>query len=86
MGSVISAILAICKAAPIFDRWVQQLLVAYSNARVDSMAKENRDAIKKAITDQDQREIEKLLGSSRAGELSGVPGTEVRDSLPGVKP
>jgi len=85
MSAFIAAVLSIAKAIPVVDKWIQQLVVEYTNARIDSMKKEDVEIIKNAITLQDQRELEKTMGSSRAGELSGVEGSVIVDSLPGVK-
>lgn len=86
IGSVFSLLLAVFKAIPIFEKWFEQLSALYVASRIESMKQENREVIKKAIELQDQRELERAIGSPKAGERSGVPGTEVRDTLPGVKP
>jgi hypothetical protein len=80
-----SAIAAVAGAIPIFDKWLQQFIAWYVQNKIATMIKENAEAIRKAVQEQDQRELEKTMGSSTAGEPSSLPGTEVRDSLPGVK-
>lgn len=82
--SIIGTILAILNAIPILDSWFQQLTAAYAQAAIGRMKAENREAIRAALAAHDQREIEKTIGSPKAGEPSGIPGTEIRDHLPGV--
>lgn len=84
VSAALSLLLAILKAIPILDKWFQKLVVAYTQAKIDSMEKENREAIKKALNEHDQRPIETAMGSSTVGEMSGNPGTTVVDSLPNV--
>ena len=86
IGGVFSLLLAIFKAIPALEKWFQDLSALYIASRIESMKQENREAIKKAIEAQDQRDLERAIGSPKAGEHSGLPGTEIRDSLPGVKP
>lgn len=81
----ISLVIAFLKAIPIIEEWFQKLVAAYVAARISSIKKEYKDSIKKAFDQQDQRPIEEALGNPDAGAPSGIPGTEIRDSLPGVK-
>ncbi len=85
MSQFITLIISISKAVPIVNDWIQELIVAFTNQRIDSMSKENRESIKKAIEQKDQRDLERAMGSINAGELSGIPGTVVVDKLPGVE-
>ncbi len=80
-----STLIALIKALPVLKSFFDQLVAYYVSHEIAKMKEENKAAIRKAILDHDQRGIEEKLGSDRAGELSGVPGTEIRDSLPGVK-
>lgn len=84
MASIIASILAVAKAIPVLDSWLQQLVVAYTKARIKSMTAENIAAIRAVMDSQDQRPAETALGSPHAGEPSGLNGTEIRDTLPGV--
>ena len=43
-----------------------------------------RAAVDKSTQTGDQRDVEKYIGSTKAGEPSGLPGTSIRDSIPGV--
>jgi hypothetical protein len=79
----IPTILGILKAIPILDSWFQNLMVAYTKSKIDSMKKENRDAIREDIQNHDQRELEKAIGSPTAGLPSGDPGAVI---LPGPPP
>lgn len=81
---VFSLILGIVKAIPIVDSWFQQFFVYYFNSQIDKMKEENRLAIAKVINEKDQRDLEKALGSKKAGEASGDPDAVIVDSLPGV--
>lgn len=86
MGSIISGIIAVAKAVPIFDKWLGQLFVAYAQIRIASMKKENVQAIKAAIEAYDQRAAEIAIGSPHAGEPTNLPGSIIVDTLPGVTP
>lgn len=77
-----TTILALIKAIPIIDQWVQQLIAAYVGARIASMQKDNLDAIRKAIQDHDQRDLENAIGSPTAGKPSGDAGSVVIDDTP----
>lgn len=50
------------------------------------MHKEDREAIRKAIYEHDQRDLERQIGSSSPGEVSNAPGTIIVDELPNVLP
>lgn len=82
MMTVISAILAVAKAVPVFDSWIQQLITSYVNSAIDRMQYENWTAIKKAVNDKDQRDLEKAIGNPAAGEPSGFG--DIRNNLPGL--
>lgn len=77
-------LIEIIKAIPAIKSLFEQLVGLYVASELVSMKKENRDAIKKAIHEFDQREIEKALGNPNAGDPSNLPGSELRSSLPGV--
>lgn len=83
--SWISAAIAIIKAIPTVERWFSQLATAYKSEEIEKMKRENADAIRKALLENDQRWIERVIKSQAAGKPSGVPSTEIRDTLPGVK-
>lgn len=84
MASFIAGVIALAKAVPIIDGWIQMLMKEYFKSQIESMKKENLDAIRQAIDDHDQRYLEKLIGSKKAGELSGTPGAVIVDHIPGV--
>lgn len=83
---VIGLLLAIFEAIPIVDGWFQALVREYVKRRIARMKAENLDAIRLAIEEHDQRGLEKAIGNPRPGEPSNLPGVEIHDSLPGVKP
>lgn len=78
---IVQLILAIAKAFPIVDKWLDE---AY-NEKLKAMSKETRAAIRKAIDEQDQIDLEIAIGSVNAGRPSGIPGSEIVDKLPGVE-
>ncbi len=82
MLSVFSTILAILKAVPVIEGWVQDFFVFYTQARLDAMRSENREALKKAFLEKDQRDLEKAIGNPTPGEESGNAGSEIKDTLP----
>ena len=81
---MLNALLAIITAIPALQKLFESLMVLFSQKQLESMRVENRDALKKALSLHDQREIEKLV-TTNPGAHSQVPGTEIRDSLPGVE-
>jgi hypothetical protein len=81
--SVFGIILAVLKAIPVLDSWFQQLTVLYFNAQVSKMKAENRDAVKKALDEHDQRDLEKATGNSQhSGEHSGETSSEIISGPP----
>lgn len=81
---IIALITGIVKAIPVIDKWIQQFIVYYTNKKIDEMERENVAALKKAIYEYDQRDLEKAIGNPNAGEESHAPGSEIVDDLPGV--
>jgi hypothetical protein len=84
LGSVLSGLLALIKAVPTLKEWFDQLMALYAAQAVVNLKKADRDAMRKLFDEQDQRDLEKQLGSIKAGEPSNLGGTEFRDSIPGV--
>ena len=79
-----SAILAILNLVPQLAKWFEGFVSWYVDRQINSMDQENRDAIRKAVFEHDQRDLESATGSQHPGEPSGIPGTVLRDTLPGV--
>ncbi len=84
ISTILGMVLAIAKAIPIVDSWIQQLVAAYTASAIDAMKRENIDALRKALQGHDQRSLEIALGNPNPGGLSGDPGTIVVSSIPGV--
>lgn len=84
MSAVFSAVAAFFSSIPVLGRLVEQFIAWYVNEQIDKMSSENAAIIKKAIEEKDQRDLEKTMGSSKAGKPSGIDGTTVVGSLPGV--
>jgi hypothetical protein len=80
MAQVIAAILAIAKAVPVIDKWLEQLLTMYATQKEVWQNKANKEALERVFKTQDQREIEH---EDYSGKPSGH-GT-VRTDLPGVR-
>jgi hypothetical protein len=82
--AIIPLLTAIFKTFPIlkdlFDRFVAQ----YTQNQIANMKAEYQSAIKKAILDHDQIDLEKSLGSQFAGLPSGNAGSHVVDHVIGV--
>lgn len=77
-------LLALMVAIPTLKEWFDQLVAEYIRSQIETMKAENREAIREAFETHDQRPIEKVIGSEKAGEPSGLPGTEFRDHLPNM--
>lgn len=84
MTAFFSALIGLIKAIPIINGWVQGFITLYVNSAIDRMSAENIAAIKKAIEQHNQIDLEKAVGNPHAGEPSDLPGTVIRDKLPGV--
>lgn len=84
--SYFSAIIAVIKAIPAIKEWWDSLIAFYIDSQIETMKQENRDAIRKAINEHDQRDLEKALGSTKSGEKSNLPGAVIvgPGDLPGV--
>jgi hypothetical protein len=82
---VLGVLLALFKAVPALKDWWEQLIVLYVEHQKKVIRREIREAITYALVEQDQRKIEKALGSPHAGKPVNVPNSEIVDSLPGVK-
>jgi len=81
---IFSGLLALIQAIPVVDKWVQQFIVYYVSKRKNEMKAENTAALRKALDEKDQRDLEKAVGNPHPGEPTSFPGTELRDTLPGV--
>lgn len=81
--TVFGLILAIIKAIPSIKSWWDEFAAWYVEHEIQSMKKELSNAIYEA-SHGDQRNLEKYLGSPRAGLPSGEPGSVIVPSLPGV--
>lgn len=79
MAQAIAAILAIAKAIPVLDGWLNKLLVEYAKIKKLKIEKEITEAVNEAINEGDQRGLE---SPEHSGVYSGVG--DIRTSLPGV--
>lgn len=79
MSQLIVAIIALAKAIPIIDKWLEKLFDAYVIYKDEKIKEQTQREIDQAIKDQDQRRIE---GENHSGNYSGHG--DIRTSLPGV--
>jgi hypothetical protein len=79
--AVLKALAAIPAMKEAFDQFVSW----YVRQKIEAMRKEDREAIKEAVLEHDQRRLEHAIGNPNAGEPSGIPGTIIVDDLPGVR-
>lgn len=79
---IFTGILAIFKAIPVLDQWLEKFVTFYVEQKWKAMLEENRAAIRKALVEHDQRDIEKAIGNPEAGEPSKAPGVVIVDHPP----
>ena len=84
MAQFFALLLAIAKAVPVVDKWIQSFVAFYVGRRIDAMDAAIVGGIKKAITDKDQRDLEKAIGNPDAGEPTNYPGTIISPTRPGA--
>lgn len=84
MSEVFGFIYAVIKAIPIVKDWFDKFMTWYIAQGVAHLKEADREAIRKAIDEQDQRDLEKQIGDREPGEASHLPGTGIVDILPGV--
>lgn len=75
---ILAAIVALIKAVPIFDKWMERLFVAYKAWVREQSFKQNKDGIDAAIKEHDQRKLEDAYGHPNPGAPSGDSGAVVR--------
>lgn len=83
---VLSIILLVLKAIPSLKSWWDELVSLYITTQIDNIKADNLEAVKIAINQQDQRKLEMAFGNPQAGERSTIAGSQIVNSLPGVKP
>lgn len=84
MISIFQTVISFINAINALKSLVDSFVSFYISMQIDQMKEENRLAIRKAIDEQDQRDIEKALNSPRAGLPSGNAGAVIVSDLPGV--
>lgn len=84
--NVLTTIIAILKAIPTLKAWFDWFVAEYTRREIATMKAEIRAGIRKAIDEQDQRDLERAMGSTKPGKPSGLPGAVIVDDLPGVVP
>lgn len=86
MGEIFGFVYALIKAIPIVKSWVDQFSAWYVERAIREMKDADKKALRKAVYDQDQRDLERQLGNSHPGEVSGIGGTDIVSTLPNVVP
>lgn len=77
-------ILALLNAVPKLKELWDEALVLYIKNEIKKMREKDIQAIRKAVFEHDQRDLEKQLFGDSSGKTSGIPGTEFRPDLPNV--
>jgi hypothetical protein len=88
MPSWVGAIFAIIKVIPALKGWFDWFVAEYTRREIDGMKKEIREGIRRAVEEQDQRDLERAINSPLAGKPSGKPGAVIvsPDDLPDIVP
>ncbi len=81
MAGLFKALLILIGLVPQFKKIWDQLVAEYIKTQIDKMHNDDKEAIKKAVYDYDQRQIEWQLGNRSPGEHSFIPGTMVVDDI-----
>ena len=79
---MLNTIIAIITAIPALNSMFQTLVTAYTASKLAQMKRENVDAIRKAIYEFDQRNLESAIGSPTPGQPSGDAGAVIIDHPP----
>jgi len=83
---IVTFLTSLFQAVPTLKKTWDDIVAAYVNSQIESMTAENLAAIRKAIDEKDQRDLEKALKSPRAGAPSDIPGVSHVSELPNVLP
>lgn len=78
--SALEIILALLKAIPALKSVWYQLVSDYVQHQISQMKEANREGIRKAIYEHDQRALETAIGSTKSGEISNRPGSSIVDA------
>lgn len=77
-------ILALVRIVPAIKSAFDAFVSFYVSRQIEGMRSDHREGIRRAITEHDQRALEQAIRSPFAGQPSGLPGSVIRDTLPGV--
>jgi hypothetical protein len=84
LGKLLAVILAVINAVPKLKEFWDQLLVLYFQKEVEKLRKRDVEAIRKAISEKDQRDLEKQVFGKDPNYRSGIDGVRIVDKLPNV--
>ena len=77
--------MAIARAIPAIKSIIDRFFTLYVHYEINKLDDQLKKGLEKTLKEDNQIDLEKALGSPTAGKPSNNPGTEIRDSLPGVK-
>lgn len=83
LAAIVGGIVAIAKAIPAVERLVSLLVEEWTKIEIEKWNEERRQALRKLLDEQDQRDLERVIGNPKAGKPSGDSGAVV---LPGKPP
>jgi hypothetical protein len=78
----VEGLITLISAIPALRKFFEAVMVEYAKLQREQMMQENREALEALFAKKDQRPVEDLLGSPKAGKPSGLEGTEIVDGLP----
>jgi flagellar biosynthesis protein FliP len=81
MAQVISLLISIFTAVPALKQLWDQIIAAYIATQINTIKEEYKAAIRKAIYEHDQRDLEQAMGSAKSGEASGISGAVIVDDI-----
>ena len=73
--------ISIFKAVPALKQLWDQIIAAYIATQINTFNEETKAAIRKAIYEHDQRDLETVIGSTKSGKASGIPGAVIVDDI-----
>ena len=86
MPNIFLFLYKLLKAIPSIKGWWDQFMAFYIAHEIEKLHEADKAAIRKAIYEHDQRDLERQIGNSNPGEVSNTPGAIIIDELPGVLP
>lgn len=79
-----NSLLYIIKLIPALKSAWDSFISWYVKKEIDKMKEDDKKALRKAVDEQDQRDLERQMFSIEPGAKSNLPGTTIRTELPNV--